>query len=234
MRESMRSICIIGIDTDIGKTLITGLLARSAMRYKIDVATMKPVQTGCKVLSDDIAEHRHIMGIELQPYDVSGLSCPYLLEKPCSPALAAELEDCEIKIPVIGEALYKLERESELVLIEGAGGLMVPLNRQKTFLDVLVELALPVILVTNNKLGSINHTLLSLEVLKQKNVTVLGLVYNCHFNSDEEITRNTREVFSQALENYGYRNIVAEITTIEKDRAEIQLDIAKFIDVSQS
>lgn len=229
----MRSICIIGIDTDIGKTLITGLLARSAMHYGINVATMKPVQTGCDKISEDIVEHRRIMGVDMQPYDAGGLSCPYLFKKPCSPALAAELEGLEIKIAVIKSSLESLEKRSDLVLVEGAGGLMVPLNNQETFLDLLVKLDLPVILVTNNRLGSINHALLSLEVLKLNSVRVLGLVYNCHYNNDAEITRNTREVLENAMIRYGYKKRIAEIPGVEKNTELFQLDIKQFVDVSR-
>lgn len=229
----MQSICVIGIDTDIGKTLITGLLARSAMQYDIDVATMKPVQTGCEGFSEDIIEHRRLMGVGMQPYDEQGLSCPYLFKKPCSPALAAELENREIKLSALGKVLGDLEKECELLLVEGAGGLMVPLNKRETFLDLLVTFELPVVLITNNKLGSINHTLLSLEVLKHNKIRVLGLVYNCHFNSDDQITRNTREVFDEALDRYGYGKKVAEISTIERGEKTFCLDIKQFIDVNR-
>lgn len=230
----MASLCIIGIDTDTGKTLITGLLARSAMKHDRAVATMKPVQTGCQATSDDIAEHRRIMGIGLQLYDIRGLSCPYVFKKPCSPALAAKLEGDEIELSVIGKALEELENQFDLVLVEGAGGLMVPLNSRETFLDLVLSLNLPVILVTNNRLGSINHTLLSLNVLKQNNVNVLGLVYNCYFNHDEEITQNTKEVLVNALGRYGYKKNIVEIATIEKKTENIQIDINQFIEISQS
>lgn len=228
----MQSICIIGIDTDIGKTLVTGLLARSAAGEKRKVSTMKPVQTGCTGGSEDIAEHRRLMGIDLQDYDEQGLSCPYLFKKPCSPALAAELEGCSIDIGLIKSALRNLEKMSELVLVEGAGGLMVPLNKRESFLDLLVCLELPVILVTNNKLGSINHTLLTLDVLSRNNVKVLGMVYNIHFNDDELITQNTKKVLADAMTKYGFNNIIAEIATVERDAAQAELDIKQFLDVS--
>lgn len=90
MKEK-RVLAVSGIDTDIGKTVATGLIARSLLDQGYRVSTQKMVQTGCVGISEDIAEHRRLMGIGLTEEDHSGLSCPYLFADPCSPHLAAEL-----------------------------------------------------------------------------------------------------------------------------------------------
>lgn len=225
----MKAVCIIGIDTDIGKTLITGLLAKSAQECNMRVATMKPVQTGCVGQSEDIIEHRRLMGIDQQDYDRDGLSCPYLFTKPCSPALAAELEGREIEFDLIARSLEELLQGRDLVLLEGAGGLMVPLNQRKTFLDLLIELNVAVILVSTNRLGSINHTLMSLEVLKQYGVSLLGVVYNVSFNDDKLITENTKATIMKGLERCGYPRKVVELPVLDMEVNSCLLDVQQFL-----
>lgn len=84
--------CVSGIDTDIGKSVATGLMARSLSLLGYSVITQKLVQTGCRGVAEDILRHRQLMGVDLLPEDQSGLTCPYVFSKPCSPHLAAELE----------------------------------------------------------------------------------------------------------------------------------------------
>ena len=120
---------ITGIDTDAGKSYATGWLARHINESGGNSITMKFVQTGNKDFSEDIQVHRHIMGSEILSVDKLHITAPEIFSYPCSPDLAARIDGREINLELITEASDELAREFETVLIEGAGGLMVPLKK---------------------------------------------------------------------------------------------------------
>jgi len=166
---------ICGIDTDCGKTFITGLLAKQCINKGKQCITQKLVQTGCSgSIADDILEHRRIMQIPLLPEDYNHITNPYIFKFPASPHLAAELESTIIDITKLHESIQNLSNKYEVVLCEAAGGICVPLTSSYLFSDFLQECGYPIILVSSSKLGSINHTLLSIEFCKTHNI-----IYYC-------------------------------------------------------
>jgi len=174
---------ICGIDTDVGKTYATGLIAKHLRDRGVNAITQKIVQTGVNgPVSDDIAMHRKIMGLPLTEHDLCGDTCPYIFHFPASPHLAARKENREIDTDKITEATEKLLEHFEVILLEGAGGLNVPLRDDLLLSDYVAERNYPMILVSSGKLGSINHTLLTLESAALRKMTCLGMVYN-HFGS---------------------------------------------------
>jgi len=196
-------ICITGIDTDIGKTVVTGLLGRYLLNRGESVITQKIVQTGCQGISEDILEHRRIMGLELQAADREGLSCPFVFPKPCSPHLAASLAGEDIDCRRIDRATQTLLQTYDRVLLEGVGGLLVPLTRDKNLIDYVKEKQYPLILVGSSRLGSINHTLAALELIRLNGLTLQGIVYNCYPVADREIEEDSRKLFEEKLCQYG-------------------------------
>lgn len=207
--------CVSGIDTDIGKTIATGLLARSAQEKGIRVITQKIVQTGCTGLSEDIIRHRQIMGIELQPADLNGLTCPYVFPVPCSPHLAAKLDNRLIDCDVVRRATASLLQQFELILLEGAGGLCVPLSENQTFIDYLESEKYPLILVSSSRLGSINHTLSALELARLRNIEVAAIVYNRFVGNDPRIEQDSREVFARYMQKNGFAGPVIDLFALE-------------------
>jgi dethiobiotin synthetase len=203
--------CISGIDTDIGKTVATGLMARALMAQGHSVITQKVVQTGCVGIAEDILHHRELMGMDLFPEDMSGLTCPYVFAKGCSPHLAAELEGVSIDTMKIENSTKQLAARFDHVLLEGAGGLLVPLTSEMTFLDYLEIKAYPLVLVSSPRLGSINHTLATLELAQGRGIEVKGIVYNCSLASDPEIRRDSHDVFVRYLGKYGFSPRVVEM-----------------------
>ena len=181
-------IAVTGIDTDIGKTIATGLLARYLRQQGKRVITQKIAQTGCSGASDDIIMHRQLMGMDLQEVDKSGLTCPYLFPEPCSPHLAASLAGEKIDGSVITAATTELRQGYDYVLLEGVGGLLVPLGDDWTLLDYLQETGYPLILVSSPRLGSINHTLAALELVKGRGLDVWGILYNRFKEDNPTIT----------------------------------------------
>lgn len=169
---------ISGIDTDCGKTYITGLLAYGLSNKGVKVITSKLVQTGCEEISEDILEHRRIMQIEVQPEDKIGLTCPYVFSYPSSPHLAAVIDGVDLDVGVIRKSIKELLEAYDVVLSEGAGGLMVPLFDNYLTINYIKDNDLPLVLVCSSKLGSINHTFLSLELCRQYNIKLHSLLFN--------------------------------------------------------
>lgn len=184
---------VSGIDTNIGKTFATGLLARALAAEGYSVITQKMIQTGCIDVSEDIEMHRRIQGISFTEEDKAGFTCPYIFTYPCSPHMAAERDRQAIDTSRITRATGLLQEKYEYVLLEGAGGLMVPVDAQTLTIDYVRERGYPLLLVTSGKLGSINHTLLSLFACKQYGIEVKALVYNRYPEEDRLIEENTLE-----------------------------------------
>lgn len=190
---------VSGIDTDTGKSVVTGLIARSLRARGINAITQKFIQTGCVGISEDILKHREIMGIPPQEVDKDGTTCPYVMTYPSSPHLAAEIDKVNIDLRRIEECSKKLESLYDVVLLEGAGGLYVPVTRSYFTIDYIREHRYPLILVASSKLGSINHALLSLEVCRRHGVRVAYFVYNRFPNDSEWITNDSITIFRQYL-----------------------------------
>lgn len=190
----MSSYFISAIDTGVGKSIATGLMARFLLSKGISTVTFKPAQTGCEGIAEDILTHRELSGSEILPEDREGLTCPYVFPVPASPHLAAELDAKEIVPEKIDRALAELCRRFDYVLIEGAGGLMVPLTRNLLFIDWAAKHSLPLILITSGRLGSINHTLLSIEAAKNRNMKIAGIIYNMYPPSNKEISLDSLKV----------------------------------------
>ena len=202
---------ISGIDTDIGKTYATGMIAKALMQQGVNVITQKLVQTGVRInldsgdmnIADDIIVHRQLMSVPLQPCDLDFTTCPYRYEKPASPHLSARLSKQTLNPEMITNATHRLQADYDVVLLEGAGGLLVPITEQLLTLDYIVEQGYPVILVTSGRLGSINHTLLSLEAITSRGLEVHSVIYN-HIhdaadNTDIEIANSTIEFLKKYL-----------------------------------
>lgn len=219
MTKKGQVIFITGIDTDIGKTVVTGLLGRYLKDRGYKVITQKLCQTGCRGISDDIRTHREIMGTPLTEVDLSGLTCPYVFSKPCSPHLAASLDNSSIDVDRITEATCKLQGMYDYVIVEGVGGLMVPLTTECTLADYLRNYDYHHILVSCSRLGSINHTLSALEIMQQRKLNLLGIVYNRYMDSDKIIANDSAEIFRLYLKKYGFTDTVVDMApySIESD-----------------
>lgn len=182
---------ISGIGTDVGKSWATGWLANNFIKEGKSVITQKFIQTGNEGRSEDIEVHRKIMGIPMTDDDREMLTAPEIFSYPCSPDLASKIDNREINFKKIEEASDELERRYDIVLIEGAGGIMVPLKDDYLTIDYIDAHRLPTVVVTNGQLGSINHTLLTLEAIRQRGIQLSEVIYNHHFDKDKTICDDT-------------------------------------------
>lgn len=238
---------VSGIDTDAGKSYATGWLAanwgaiaasderdtatlhlRVAATPRVRVITQKLIQTGCAPdkVSEDIITHRRLMGTELLPEDLNHTTCALRFAYPASPHLAAAMEGRFIDLSLADRATAALLESYDTVLVEGAGGLMVPIFEKGAsdangvgeparngifardvvparddyyMIDYAAERHLPLILVTSARLGSLNHTLLSLEACRTRGVQVALVAYNLWGETSPEITASTRDYLARNL-----------------------------------
>lgn len=191
---------VSGIDTNIGKSYATGFLAREWNKAGIRTITQKLIQTGNTDSSEDIELHRRIMGTGMLLEDRERLTMPEIYTYPCSPHLAEEIDHRPIDFARIEEGTKELSRRFDTVLLEGAGGLMVPLTRSLLTIDYVARHGYPLILVTSGRLGSINHTLLSLEAIQRRGIRLHTVAYNL-FPPEEDkiIQRDTQEYIRDYL-----------------------------------
>ena len=176
-----KGLFITGTDTGVGKTIITGGIAIALKNKHRDVGVMKPIATGCfkkggTLESRDTQFLLQASGVK----DPLSLLTPYRLKTPCSPYWAAKIENRKIQIKRIMNAFSKLTKKHEIVLVEGIGGLMVPITRGVLLIDLAKLLNLPILIVSRFTLGTLNHTLLSIAQAHQRGIPIFGLIYNHH------------------------------------------------------
>ena len=186
-------------------------MARSLAAAGRDVITVKMVQTGNDGHSEDVAAHRAICGGARFPEDDAGLTAPQIFKFPSSPLLAAGLEGRTVDVDAIVSAVNRCAERHEIVLVESAGGLHVPLTPELLSVDVAAREGWPLVLVTCGRLGSINHTLLSLEAAKTRNMAVAGVVYDWFEGADPLIDRDTPETTRRYLARWRFPPVVVRV-----------------------
>jgi dethiobiotin synthetase len=196
---SGKGLFITGIGTDVGKTVAAAVITKA-----LEADYWKPAQCGDLDNSDSIKVAR-LTGLNTLPE-------AYRLKAPMSPHAAAELEGIELKIDKI-----ELPSSDNTIVVEGAGGVMVPFNSKETYLDLMVKLNLPVVLVTRHYLGSINHTMLSWKVLKEAGLNVIALVISgkAHESTESHFATQMDVPFIRINE---LEDVSSETITVEAER----------------
>lgn len=176
----MKGIFVTGTDTGVGKTIVSGLLARYLLEKGCNAITQKWIQTGCRDnLASDVKLHLKIMHrSENGLVDYFRLISPYTFKVPSSPHLASRIENKIINSGKIIKSFKSLLRCFDFVIVEGVGGALVPFNKKSFVIDIAKQLGLPVLVVAQNKLGAINHTLLTVEALEKRKIKILGIIFN--------------------------------------------------------
>ncbi len=190
---------ISGIGTNVGKSYATGWLANYLTDKGHKVMTIKMIQTGDVGYSEDIEIHRRLMKLPILPIDKDFTTAPIIMSYPASPHLAARIDKCEIDLSKIDRSVEKLSADYDTLLMEGAGGLMVPITEDYLTIDYIAEHKLPLVLVTNGQLGSINHTLLSLEAISSRGISLPYVIYNPFFDEDKIIAEENMNYFRQLI-----------------------------------
>ncbi len=180
---------VTGTDTGVGKTLIACALLRGFAAAGRTVTGMKPVATGCeRGRCADVEALRRASTVPVEP----GLANPYAFEPAIAPHLAAERAGIRIDLDRIAAAYSELARRADVVIVEGVGGLLVPLNEHQTSADLAARLGLPLILVVGMRLGCLNHALLTRRQIDASGLRCAGWVANCAFSGFAELEANIR------------------------------------------
>ncbi len=197
---------ISGTGTDVGKTFVCRILAQSFLK-KYAVSYMKPIQTGCvrthneHLESPDFEYVKRCGGLRLGSYE---MHVPYRFVPACSPHLAAQITKTPISLRKIQANFNKikslLQNEKGIILVEGAGGVLVPINKSINSMHLMASINLPVILVTTPALGTLNHTFLSVCALQSCGLRIAGVVFNSINKKYEKfIYDDNRKMISSAL-----------------------------------
>ncbi len=174
-----RGLFITGTDTGVGKTLVTGGLAAYLRDLGLSPGVMKPAETGCPLrkgrrIPQDASFLKHMAGAQEPLEEIA----PYRLAAPLAPQVAAEMEGVKVDLTRGDRTFQRLAPRHAFTLVEGAGGLMVPITSRSCMLHLAQRLRLPVLLVSRTGLGTLNHTLLSLACLHHHQIPVAGIVLN--------------------------------------------------------
>jgi dethiobiotin synthetase len=175
----MNAVFVTGTDTGVGKTVFAGLLARRLSEQGLSVITQKWIETGTKGFSRDISQHLRFMGArrkDLARYEPH--VCPYSFSFPASPHLASRLERRTVRAAKIKKSFRLLQKAFDFVVVEGTGGALVPYSGKRLLLDIAKDLKLPVIIVAANRLGAINHTLLTIEAIRRRGMKIAAVIFN--------------------------------------------------------
>jgi len=188
----MRGLFVTGTDTGVGKTEVSCALVAAARADGFDLGAMKPAQSGVEPGDPGDAQRLRAAAGETDPPE---LVCPYTFAAPLAPGVAARLAGVEIRLEVILEAAQVLAARHTALLVEGAGGLLVPLTPRHTYADLAVALGLPVLVVARVGLGTVNHTALTVEALRARGLAVAGVVLNrTSAESDPSVPHNAAEI----------------------------------------
>lgn len=171
----MRGLFVTATDTGVGKTEVACALLANARAAGLDAVGMKPAQSGHEPgVPSDAARLRAAAG-GVEPI---GEICPYSFAAPLAPAVAARVEGREVSLDRVLAAARALAARHAAVVVEGAGGLLVPLTERESYADLAVALGLPVLVVARAGLGTVNHVALTVEALRRRGLALLGIVLN--------------------------------------------------------
>jgi len=179
-----QSYFVVGTDTSVGKTYIASALVRYFAAAGKKTAGMKPIASGCELSEHGIWQGQLVNDDVVALYEASSVKAPlelinsYHFAPAIAPHIAAEKAGVDIDLDLIVRAYHALAKMAEVVVVEGAGGFLVPVSAQQSMADLAVKLDLPIVLVVGMRLGCINHALLTVEAIRARGLQLAGWVAN--------------------------------------------------------
>lgn len=209
--STAHSYFITGTDTGVGKTLVAGGLARALVRSGLTVGVLKPCESGCGVSEGELVPHDAVFLKKMsgcrEPLD---LLCPYRFEQPLAPAVAASFESSSIDMDRIRDIFREIKNTYNVVLVEGAGGLLVPVTEQHLMADMAHLLSIPVLVVARLSLGTINHSLLTIRQAQACGLTVAGVI----FNQTEPVSGTAERTNPDIIHRYSGIPVIGQVSFI--------------------
>jgi dethiobiotin synthetase len=212
-------IFVTGTDTGVGKTLIAGAVARILAGKGLNVGVFKPIATGCKrkwdgLVSDDTEFLAWCANSDLSLSTITPIGC----HTPAAPIVSAACDGLAMDFDKISTAYRQICQNSDAVLVEGIGGVRVPLTEQFDLLDLAVEFALPVVIVARPNLGTVNHTLMTIDCVRAAKLEIAGIVINGYNAVESSVAEDTA---AETIAKCSGENILAvvpfdETVNIEK------------------
>ena len=174
-----KGIFITGTDTGVGKTFVAGGIIKAIKEFGFSVCPMKPVETGCrmkrgKCVPGDTLKLIKASGVHEDTYVIN----PYRFKQPLAPSVAAELENIPLRKGKILTSYNYLSNKYDFTVVEGAGGIMVPVYKNYLFLDLIKDLNVPLLVVAKPGLGTINHTVLTIQAAESRGIEIIGVIIN--------------------------------------------------------
>ncbi|WXR61508.1 dethiobiotin synthase [Peptostreptococcaceae bacterium AGR-M142] len=218
-----KGIFITGVDTDVGKTFVTAGINYILRKNNLKVCSYKAIESGGQLVSDKLISNdckfvKEINNLD-EEYEHMNVYC---LKNPVSPHLASEIENIKINKDLIINKYQNLKKKYDYIVCEGSGGIIVPIIRNNYYIyDLIKDLDLSVILVSKANVGTINHTVLTVEFLKSRNIDIKGIIinnYEGHFYEDDNI---------RVIEEMTDINILAVLNKIKAKNDKEFIKLAK-------
>lgn len=217
MSELPKNIFVTGTDTGVGKTIVSAAIASNLTRAGRTVGVMKPVQTGTVISGPTDLEFVQSLVEDKSRLDVS---CPYMFPDPVAPLVASMLVGERIDLQTIRDSYSELNERNETVVVEGAGGLLVPIQEDYFMSDLALDLNIPLLIVTRPNLGTLNHTLLTLESAKRKGLEITGIVIS-DFPWDPGIPEQTNPELLLSMTGVNILGVLQNDNSISVEKGEI-------------
>jgi len=173
-----RGIFVTGTDTGVGKTIVSAGLAMVLKARGIRVGVMKPVATGCVGEDGSLVSLDAVYMFEAAENEYAPLTSPVRFRNPVAPSIASIYEQKEVNLDAIRSAYRKLQACYDYLIVEGIGGILVPLKRNYLVANLIREMDLPIVIVSHVSLGAINHTLLTVDAALMRGFTIRGIIFN--------------------------------------------------------
>ena len=195
-----RGLFIAGTDTGVGKTVVAAAIIKALHAQGIHACGMKPIETGCSRVGSTLYPSDGMFLKKVSRMDENiGFVSPYCFEAPLAPSLASEMESRPIRIPLIKEKFQDLLTRYPAVVVEGIGGILVPIKKDYFVIDLIRGLDLPLVVVARPSLGTINHTLLTVNYARGKGIAVIGVIINFSRPPESTAAENTNPLLLEQL-----------------------------------
>jgi dethiobiotin synthetase len=212
---------VTGTDTGVGKTVIAAAVIKALQAHGINACGMKPVETGCSRAGNNLypSDGMFLKKVARMDEAIHHVT-PYCFENPVAPSLASEMEGRAVSVPSIMKMFGVLARKYHAVVAEGVGGILVPIRKDYSVLDLIREMDLPLIVVSRPSLGTINHTLLTVNYALKENVRVSGIIINFTRPAEGTVAENTNPLVLQQISPVPLLGVFPHLKSLEDEALE--------------
>jgi dethiobiotin synthetase len=211
VKNQSNILFITGTDTNVGKTVVTSLLVNYLLKAGVDVSVVKPIETGCRTFDGElVGADEELLRLAMGEDSEDSLIAFTKFETPVAPQVAEELEGKPIDLSFIRNQISEASYQTKLLIVEGAGGLLVPISGGYSYADLIADSQMSTLLVVGSRLGALNHAALTMEVLSTRNLPTVGYVLNDLFSQEaenQEARFTNRKMLSEIAKRYSQEEL---------------------------